>query len=149
MYDKLHLETGKTELFVRRGLTVPFEQLPARGIALDGYVQGPAVDVEGERFSFDHHDGCVRLFTRATCAQVMDALLLGFDPSGYGIFVNDVDGDTALAVWLLRNPQRASEPQVRLLVETVGAVDAHGPAYPAVDPALADAFFPRRHEAGG
>jgi hypothetical protein len=48
MYDKLHLETGKTELFVRRGLTVPFEQLPARGIALDGYVQGPAVDVEGD-----------------------------------------------------------------------------------------------------
>jgi hypothetical protein len=129
------------ELMIRRGLTVPFEQLPIKSIALDGYVQGPAVDVVNEKFSFDHHDGCVRLFTRATCAQVMDALLLGFDPSGYGIFINDVDGDTVLAIWLLRNLQRANEQQVRTLVETVAAIDAHGPAYPSADPKLADAFF--------
>lgn len=126
---------------INRGKVVNFSALGPKSIALDGYVQGPAVDVDDERFSFDHHDGCVRLFTRATCQQVMDALLLGFDPSGYTVYVNDVDGDTALAVWLLKNPSRVAEEFVRRLVETVGTVDAHGPAYPVVDPKLADAFF--------
>ena len=110
-------------------------------IALDGYCQGPAVDVANEKLSFDHHDNCIRLFTRATCQQVMDALLLGLDPAGYTIYINDVDGDTSLAVWLLKNPSRVTEELVRQLVETVGAVDAHGPAYPTMEPKLADAFF--------
>ena len=126
---------------ISRGTVVAFETLGPKSIALDGYVQGPVVDVDGERFSFDHHDNCVRLLTRATCAQVMDALLLGLDPKDYTVYVNDVDGDTALAVWLLKNPSRVKEDLVRLLVETVGAVDAHGPAYATVDPKLADAFF--------
>ena len=126
---------------ISRGATVLFSELASKSIALDGYCQGPAVDVANEKFSFDHHDNCVRLFTRATCQQVMDALLLGFDPTGYTVYVNDVDGDTTLAVWLLRNPKRASEPEVRKLVETVGAIDAHGPAFPSADPKLGDAFF--------
>lgn len=129
------------EEVVERGKTVEFSKLPSRSIALDGYCQGPAVDVADEKFSFDHHDNCVRLFTRATCEQVEDSLLLGFDPSGYTVYINDVDGDTALAVWLLRNPKRASESAVRKLIEIVGAIDAHGPAYPNADSQLADAFF--------
>jgi hypothetical protein len=126
---------------INRGFVAQFSDLSPKSIALDGYVQGPAIDVESERFSFDHHDGCVRLLTRATCQQVMDALLLGLDPTGYAIYVNDVDGDTALAVWLLKNPSRVTEEIVRRIVETVGAVDAHGPAYPTMEPKLADAFF--------
>lgn len=126
---------------VSRGTVVKFADLEPKSIALDGYCQGPAIDVEGERFSFDHHDGCVRLLTRATCAQVMDAILLGLNPRGFTIYVNDVDGDTALAVWLLQNHSRVMEPLVRRIVETVGAVDAHGPAYPTVEPKLADAFY--------
>jgi hypothetical protein len=128
-------------IVVARGVVVKFSDLPPHSIALDGYVQGPAIAIDTERFSFDHHDGCVRLLTRATCQQVMDALLLGLDPTGYTIYVNDVDGDTALAVWLLKNPLRVTEEFVRRLVETVGAVDAHGPAYPTLEPKLADAFF--------
>lgn len=126
---------------IRRGLVEHLANLAPKSIALDGYVQGPAIDVENERFSFDHHDGCVRLLTRATCQQVMDALLLGLDPTGYTVYVNDIDGDTALAVWLLKNPSRVAEEFVRRLVETVGTVDAHGPAYPTMEPKLADAFF--------
>lgn len=129
------------DVVVERGKTVPFETLPKKSVALDGYVQGPAVDVENEKFSFDHHDGCIRLVTSATCRQVLDALLLGFDPSGYTVYVNDVDGDTALSVWLLQNPWRAREPRVRDLVDTVATVDAHGPAYPTRHPDLAEAFY--------
>ena len=126
---------------INRGFVAQFADLMPKSIALDGYVQGPAIDVENKRFSFDHHDGCVRLLTRATCQQVMDALLLGLDPTGYAIYINDVDGDTALAIWLLKNPSRVTEESVRRLVETVGTVDAHGPAYPTMEPKLADAFF--------
>lgn len=126
---------------VSRGTVVEFSDLAPKSIALDGYVQGPVVDVENEKFSFDHHDKCVRLVTRATCQQVMDALLLGLDPTGYTVCINDVDGDTALAVWLLQNPSRVTESRVRMLVETVGCVDSHGPAYPVLDPAMADAFY--------
>ena len=68
------------DIKIARGLVVSFDLLNPKSIALDGYVQGPAIDVEGERFSFDHHDKCLRLITRATCQQVMDALLLGFNP---------------------------------------------------------------------
>lgn len=126
---------------ISRGTVVELRELASKSIALDGYVQGPIVDVEGERFSFDHHDKCVRLVTRATCQQVMDVLLLGFNPSGYTVYINDVDGDTVLAVWLLKNPMRVTEEFVRRLVETIGAVDAHGPAYPTLEPKLSDAFY--------
>lgn len=128
-------------LVIARGLVVSFDSLERKSIALDGYVQGPAIDVEGERFSFDHHEKCVRLVTRATCQQVMDALLLGLNPRGFTVHINDVDGDTALSVWLLRNPNRVTEARVRALVESVGAMDAHGPAYPVLDPTLCRQFF--------
>lgn len=131
----------RPRIVIERGRIVPFEELPARSIALDGYCQGPAVDVENEKFSFDHHDKCVRLATRASCQQALDYLLLGLDPKGLTICLNDVDGDTALAVWLLQHPERVREERVRKLVETIGSIDAHGPAYPAMDPSLIDTFF--------
>lgn len=129
------------KLVVERGRTVPFEDLPPASLALDGYVQGPGIDLAWRRFSFDHHDRCLRLVTRATCQQVLDALLVGFQPDDLTVYVNDVDGDTALSLWLLRNPARAVEARIRLMVESVGGIDAHGPAYPPLDRGVADAFF--------
>lgn len=128
-------------LVIERGRVVDFDELPANSLALDGYVQGPALDTDRRRFSFDHHDRCIRMVTRATCQQVMDAMLLGLDPSGMTIYINDVDGDTALSVWLLRNPGRIREPVVRHLVESVGGIDAHGPSYPTLDPGVAAGFM--------
>ena len=128
-------------IVVSRGSVVSLADLPRKSIALDGYVRGPIVNVEEEKYSFDHHDGCVRLVTSATCVQVLDALLLGLDTKDHTIYVNDVDGDTTLATWLLLNPHRIMEPQVRELVATVGAIDAHGPAYLVVNQELANGFF--------
>ncbi|MDP2727643.1 MAG: hypothetical protein Q8P59_08875 [Dehalococcoidia bacterium] len=116
-------------LVVKRGVTVALNSLPPYSIALDGYVQGPEIDLENQRFSFDHHDKCIRLVTRATCQQVMDALLLGLDPTEFTAYINDVDADTVMAVWLLMNPEALKEEGMRHLVEVVGAIDSHGPAY--------------------
>src|SRR3989339_485822 len=111
-----------------KGATVPFEKLPPISIALDGYVQGPAVDAVGRRFSFDHHAGSLRLATRATCEQVREAICLGLPVDKETVVcVNDIDADTVLSVWLLANPLRAWEPEVEDLVTQIGRTDAHGP----------------------
>lgn len=128
-------------LIVERGKTEQMENMPENSIALDGYVQGPSFDLEKNRFSFDHHDKVNRQITRASCQQVADALLLGFEPKESSIYINDVDGDTVLSVWLLRHPEMAIDPKIRTLVESVGGIDAHGPAYQALDPELAEKFF--------
>lgn len=134
-------ETVNFRVVIERGVVKEFEELPDNSIALDGYVQGPELDNERSRYSFDHHDKCIRLVTRATCQQVMDAILLGLDPRQLTVYVNDIDGDTVLALWLLSNPARATEPMVRDLVESVGGIDAHGPAYLATNTNLASDFF--------
>jgi len=118
------------KIVIERGRTVPFDALPTRSVALDGYVLGPCIDAERERYSFDHHGDCVRHATRATAEQVHDAIALGFEPRCLTVFLNDVDLDTALAVWLLRNVERAQEPLVNRLVSVAGLLDAHSGAYP-------------------
>lgn len=130
-------------IHVHRGKTALLSELPTKSIALDGYVQGPEIDTLHHRHSFDHHKGCVRHATSATCVQVLDALCVGFDPSGYQVYVNDVDADTALSVFLIRFPQTARDPMVRRLVELMGKLDALGPAYTflAAESAEVDRFL--------
>jgi hypothetical protein len=117
------------DIVIHRGRCIPFAELPPYAIALDGYVAGPALDPLHHRYSFDHHAECLRLVTRATCGQVHDALLLGFDPQGHTLYLNDIDGDTVLATWLLLHPTQVQQPHVRALVEDVEKTDAHGPAW--------------------
>ncbi len=121
------------KLVIERGKTVEFSQLAPWSIALDGYVQGPAFDNDRHRYSFDHHKNCIRLITTATCEQVRDAILLGLNPERYTAYVNDVDTDTALAIWALRNPQRLKEPRIGYFINAAGLLDAHGGAYPLVN----------------
>lgn len=121
------------KIVVERGVTRQLSELPEFSIALDGYVQGPEVDLAHRRISCDHHAGCIRMFTSATCQQVLDMLLLGFDPTPYTAYINDVDGDTVLSVWLLQtsSPGRTLDNEwIKALVAGVGKMDAHGPAYP-------------------
>jgi len=118
------------DVLIERGRTIPFDSLPPRSVALDGYVLGPHIDPEHERYSFDHHGDCVRHATRSSAEQVHDALALGLTPRNLKVFLNDVDLDTALAVWLLRHTERAREPLVNRLVHCAGLLDAHSGAYP-------------------
>ena len=110
-------------------------------VALDGAVQGPQIDKERCRYSFDHHAGCVRVVTSATCEQVADAILLGLDPREFTVYVNDVNGDTVLSTWLLLHPDRVGEEMVQKLIRAVGKTDSHGPAYPSPNPELGLGFF--------
>jgi hypothetical protein len=143
--DGQRMMIGGLAVVVAPGLTVTLTELPAYSIALDGVVQGPALDLGNHRLSFDHHGDCIRLVTSATCRQVADALLLGLDPRPYTAYVNDTDGDTVLAVALLAHPAwldpaAPARPHVRRLVEAVAGRDAHGTAYPVAEPGLLAAF---------
>lgn len=112
------------------GQVLDFGTLPANSIALDGACQGPAVDAATRRFSFDHHAGCVRLVTLATCQQVATAIRLGLVVDEQTeVVINDIDADTTLSVWLLLNPERVNEAKVAELIERVGLTDAHGPIF--------------------
>lgn len=110
------------------GSTLNVNELPKGAVALDGAVQGPLMGDEKDRWSFDHHDGCVRLITASTCEQVRTAICLGFSFEGRQVVVNDLDGDTLMSLWLIKNPGKANQDRVRSLVRAVGTVDAHGPA---------------------
>lgn len=123
------------ELIIERGRSLDVSDLPPCSIALDGYVRGPHIDVENHRYSFDHHENCIRHVTSATCVQVLDALLLGFQPEGCRVYINDVDADTVLSVFLLEQPERARDERVQTLVNAVGKLDAYGPVFP-LPPAL-------------
>lgn len=112
------------------GEVLKFEDLGDNTIALDGVVQGPQIDAARRRFSFDHHAGCIRMVTLATCQQVATAIRLGLVVDAETeVRVNDLDADTSVAVWLLQNPTRVDEPRVKELVDRVGATDAHGPIF--------------------
>ncbi len=114
-----------------RGRTWSLEELPPRSIALDGAVRGPRIDAAGARYSFDHHEGCVRHATLACCEQVYDALRVGLRPAGFTVFINDVDADAVLGAWLLLHPEALAddrEGRLESMVRRVGRVDSLGPA---------------------
>lgn len=106
-----------------------------RSIFLDGVFGGaPFINNHAQHYSLDHHAGCVRGFTLATCEQAVVMLLQGL-PLGAGdwtVYVNDPDLDSVLAAWVLMNhqellsagkaPLRSMMPLIRL----EGVIDAHG-----------------------
>jgi len=111
-----------------------FDALASNTIALDGAVQGPAADPATRRYSFDHHGGCLRLVTLATCQQVAVALSLGLVVDrNTNVVINDIDADTVVSVWLLRDALRGGNAgrlkMIKDLVERVGLTDAHGPVF--------------------
>jgi len=117
------------EIIIQRGKTVKLEDLPEYSIALDGFVQGPQIDPENNRYSFDHHGNCLRFCTTAACMQAWTAILLGLDPQDYTVYINDIDADVCMAVWCLKNPDRCAEPLVKKLVDAIGIGDMHGGAF--------------------
>lgn len=97
--------------------------------------------VDNFSINFDHHQGCIRSATSASCQQVLFALLSGlpsyFTNGGLPMLViNDVDADTALSCALIAlvasRGVGALTPRIAQLVQTVGAIDTHGPSAVAI-----------------
>lgn len=104
-------------------------------IFLDGAAHGaPFVDPQREVYNLDHHEGCVRAFTLATCEQAMVLIRKGLDlrRRDWTVYANDADLDTVLAIWVLVNHIRLNdrEDDVRRRIMPVlrlqGVIDAQG-----------------------
>ena len=107
----------------------------AGSIFLDGAARGaPFLDSKREVYNLDHHEGCVRPFTLATCEQAVVLIRTGLDlrKRDWTVFANDADLDTVLAIWVLLNHIRlndgrgATRARVMPLLRLQGVVDALG-----------------------
>lgn len=130
--------TPNISLYVERGLVVDAaarKRYPKRTIFLDGaYTEAPFFDNEALQYSLDHHAGCVRSFTLATCEQAVVMLLEGLplDEGDWRIYVNDPDLDALLAAWVLLNHGALTASDNEFLrhampfIRVEGTIDAHG-----------------------
>jgi hypothetical protein len=132
------VEAANVSVVVRRGHSISSgaaRKASENSIFLDGYAQGePFLDVQRRVYNLDHHEGCVRSFTLATCEQVLILLLKGLDleVGRWTVYANEPDLDTVLAIWLLLNHRRLGERDGRIrrrimpLARLQGVIDAHG-----------------------
>ena len=132
------LEAPNLNVHVEAGLSVTgsvARKSPGGTIFLDGVAQcEPFMDHERQVYNFDHHEGCVRAFTLATCEQTLVMYMKGLDLQGreWNIFANDPDLDTILSIWILLNHARIGKQdstQRRILFALVryeGVIDALG-----------------------
>jgi hypothetical protein len=111
---------------------------PSGSVALDGAVRGgPFIDDETLHANFDHHEGVVRDVTMSTAMQCYFAIKGRFCERRDGRFTivtNDVDQDTSLAAWLLRNWKRfsgvQSHPSIGRLLTLTDRLDVTAGAFP-------------------
>ena len=132
------LEAPNIKVQVEAGLTVSSSAVrksPPGTIYLDGVAQSePFMDLEKQIYNFDHHEGCMRPFTLATCEQVLVMILKGMNLRGrdWRVFATEPDLDTILAIWLILNHVRVQQKEFgglnRLcaLVRLEGIIDSHG-----------------------
>ena len=126
---RVHLESGfSVGAAEARGF-------PAGSIFLDGAAQGaPFLDPDRAIYNLDHHEGCVRAFTLATCEQAMVLLRKRLDlrRREWTIYANGADLDTLLAIWVLVNHLRLMHENPELVGEILpllrleGVIDALG-----------------------
>jgi len=132
------LETPNLQVTVKAGMSVSAsaarKALPGT-IYLDGVAQTePFLDHDKKVYNLDHHEGCVRTFTLATCEQALIMCVKGFDLQDreWKIFANEPDLDTILAIWILLNYQRINNRDaihrrsLFALVRLEGIIDSLG-----------------------
>lgn len=120
-------------VIIERGRVWDIDELPNNSIALDGAVRGPIIDTINNKYSFDHHDNCIRHCTLATCQQVMNAILLGLNVEDFNIYINDIDADTVASLFCIYFPETFKKNEgsyLRSLVDIIGKIDSNGPSYP-------------------
>ncbi|MEM7480897.1 MAG: hypothetical protein AAF481_06960 [Acidobacteriota bacterium] len=110
-------------------------KLGERVILLDGAgAFAPLRDTAKHLYNLDHHEGCVRAFTLATCEQALIMVVQGLElgRGSWRILANEPDLDTVFAIWVLLNHRRLLEMDTERLDEFLpllrleGAIDANG-----------------------
>jgi len=131
-------EAPTIQVHLERGFTVTAAEArsyPQGSIFLDGAAQGePFLSPERAVYNLDHHEGCVRAFTLATCEQAMVLIRKRVDlrKREWTIYANDADLDTVLAIWVLLNHLRLVHQNPELVAEILpllrleGTIDALG-----------------------
>lgn len=127
-------------LIIQPGITRTWKQFleetPPFSVALDGYVsEGPIYADDPPRMNFNHHEGCYRDATRATCAQVLMAIRRGFFDTFRDavVHVNDCDEDVCTSCFLLKHGYLAGatmNPLLNRLVSMEDSLDSAAGAYP-------------------
>ncbi len=82
------------------------KKYPERSIFLDGAARGePFLDNSKQIYNLDHHEGCERTFTLATCEQALILVRKGLNlkEKNWCIYANEPDLDTIFAIWILFN----------------------------------------------
>ena len=105
-------------------------RLPENSIALDGAVRGCRLDLNKDRWSFDHHaEDQPSLSTRSTAMQVLLALRAGLDVSRIQkVLVSSIDADSVTATGLVLRPELArNEEVIRYIAMYLDTVDSLGP----------------------
>jgi len=106
-----------------------------RSIFLDGAGDfAPLLDNKARVYNLDHHQGCIRPFTLATCEQALVLVMNGLelDEGDWTLYANEPDLDTLLAIWVMLNFRRiprlseASKDILLPLLRLEGAIDANG-----------------------
>ncbi len=131
-------DTPNLQVLIKQGLTFTASAAKKSSpgtIYLDGVAQvEPFLDHEKQVYNLDHHEGCVRSFTMATCEQALIICLKGLDlrDREWKIFANEPDLDTILSIWILLNHQRVNNREainrrsLFALVRLEGVIDAIG-----------------------
>ena len=131
-------EAPNLQVTIKAGLTVTASaarKAPPGTIYLDGVAQTePFLDHEKKVYNLDHHEGCVRTFTLATCEQALIMCVKGLDlrDREWKIYANEPDLDTILSVWIILNHQRINNRDALhrrslfALVRVEGIIDALG-----------------------
>jgi len=132
------LEAPNLQVVIRQGLTFSASaarKSPPGTIYLDGVAQTePFLDHERKVYNLDHHEGCVRAFTLATCEQALIMCVKGLDlrDREWKIYANEPDLDTILSIWIILNHQRINNREaiqrrsLFALVRLEGIIDALG-----------------------
>lgn len=131
------LEAPTLKVRIERELAVAAaaaKHYPPGTIFLDGAARGaPFVDIEKKILNLDHHEGCIRPFTLATCEQAYVVVAKGLDLQSHEwtLYASEPDLDTLLAIWVFLNYRRIREsPALRHalvpLLRLEGTIDVHG-----------------------
>lgn len=132
------IEAPNITVKIQRDFSVSLQEakkFPERSIFLDGAARGePFLDNARQIYNLDHHEGCERTFTLATCEQALILVRKGLNlrEKNWVIYANEPDLDTVFAIWILLNHnylRDGNSKQYRKIIPLIrleGVIDALG-----------------------